>query len=170
MEDILGLFLVQQEEEGMALAGASDVLDLQRLDERRFVASYHCKGFVRTESGAVREHDRFGVGIRLPESYLRLANPAEILTWLGPEEIWHPNISPPFVCVGDIAPGTPLVDLLHRCFELITYQNVTMREDDALNGAACAWARQHSDLFPLDLRPIKRRTHAVDPPPTEVRP
>jgi hypothetical protein len=32
-----------------------------------------------------------------------------------------------------------------------------MREDDALNKAACAWAREHQDRFPVDRRPLRRR-------------
>jgi hypothetical protein len=32
-----------------------------------------------------------------------------------------------------------------------------MREEDALNSAACQWARQHPDRFPVDGRPQKRR-------------
>jgi hypothetical protein len=116
----------------------------------------------------VREHDRFAVGIRFPESYLRGTNLGEILTWLGPREVWHPNIRPPYVCVGRIDRGTPLVDLLHRCFELITFENVTMREDDALNPDACAWARRHRQRFPIDPRPIKWRSAQPVPRGAEV--
>jgi hypothetical protein len=36
-------------------------------------------------------------------------------------------------------------------------EKVTMREDDALNRAACQWARQHPERFPVDRRPLKRR-------------
>jgi hypothetical protein len=60
-----------------------------------------------------------------------------------------------------------LVDLLFQCFEVITYQKVTMREDDALNHAACAWAREHQQRFPIDRRPLKWRRPeqvAIAPP------
>jgi hypothetical protein len=34
---------------------------------------------------------------------------------------------------------------------------MTPREDDALNRAACQWARSNMHLFPIDSRPLKRR-------------
>lgn len=157
MDEIVNLFRKTQYDEGMQLAAESDLLELQSLDDRRYIAVFSCTGLVRDASGNVRKHDQFGVGIQFPDNYLRLANPGEILTWLGPKEIWHPNIRAPLICLGNIVPGTPLVDLLHRCFEVITFENVTMSENDALNAPACAWARRHRDLFPIDTLPIKRR-------------
>jgi hypothetical protein len=157
MDNILKLFLEGQQGEGLALAAQSDLLELVVVDPQHYIATFRCRGLVRNALGEVREHDRFSVGIWLPESYQRVVNPAEILTWIEPRGVWHPNIRPPLVCLGKIAPGTPLVDLLHRCFELISFQNVTMREDDALNPPACAWARRNRELFPVDSRPIKRR-------------
>jgi hypothetical protein len=73
--------------------------------------------------------------------------------------VFHPNISDkaPFICVGKLAPNTPLVDILYQCFEIITYNKVTMREDDALNTEACVWARENQHRFPIDRRPLKRR-------------
>jgi hypothetical protein len=59
--------------------------------------------------------------------------------------------------VGRLVPGTSLVDLLYQVHEIVTYQKVTMREDDALNPAACGWARTHQHLFPIDRRPLRRR-------------
>jgi hypothetical protein len=163
VHEILKLFLETQRREAMQLAAASDLLEVTAIDPQRYFATFRCRGLVQNARGEVREHDRFSVGIWLPESYLRVANPAEILTWLEPKTVWHPNIRSPFVCLGKIAPGTPLVDLLHRCFELISFQNVTMREDDALNQPACAWARRNRERFPVDSRPIKRQAAEAAP-------
>jgi hypothetical protein len=153
-------FLEQQYSQGMELARSSDLLDLAPLDgtpPRAYVAAFHCKGLVEAASGQVVEADHFEVGIHFPSDYLRVVHPPRLLTWLGPPNVFHPNIGPPFVCVGRLAPGTSLVDLLHQIFEIITYQKVTMREDDALNLLACSWARDHQGRFPVDPRPLKRR-------------
>jgi len=163
VDNILKLFLETQQREAMQLAAESDLLGLVVVDSQHYVATFRCRGLVRDARGQVREHDGFTLGIWLPESYLRVVNPAEILTWLEPSEVWHPNIRPPFVCLGKIAPGTPLVDLLHRCFELIGFENVGMREDDALNQPACAWARRNRERFPVDRRPIKRAAAEAAP-------
>ena len=155
-------FLERQHEEGLALSAASDLLDLE-VDAAdppaRYLARLHCTGLVRSVTGEIETASHFMVGITLPSDYLRRGHSGEVLTWLGPRNVFHPNIigMPPVICAGPIAPGTPLVDLLHRVFEIVTYQRLTMREDDALNHAACVWARQHQDRFPVDARPLKRR-------------
>jgi hypothetical protein len=152
-------FLERQREEGMALAAASELVDLRPLDSApsaAYLARFNCTGLV-SHNGKILEHDDFLVGIRFPDSYLRQFDTARVLTWCAPHEIWHPNIRTPFVCVGDMQPGTPLVDLLFQIHEIITYHNVEMREHRALNHDACAWARNHTHRFPVDRRPLKRR-------------
>lgn len=162
-DPVFTAFLHRQLEEGMALASESDLLALAPLDEPphdRYVAEFRCRGLVRGADTEVVEADRFAVGIWFPARYLRYASPWEVLTWLGPRNVFHPNISDlvPAICVGRLVPGTPLVDLLYQCFEIITWKKVTMREDDALNHTACVWARDNQSRFPIDPRPLKRRS------------
>ncbi len=166
MQDrIFTSFLERQQEEGRALARASDLVELTGLDGAQgqlYEARFRCKGLVRSRGGEVREGDDFGVGIWFPSDYLRRADPFKVLTWLGPHDVFHPNIRAPFICVGRLTPGTPLVDLLYQCFEIISYRKVTMREDDALNHAACVWARENQQRFPIDRRALKRRALALE--------
>jgi len=161
---ILNAFLTRQREEGLALAAQSDLLSLQPIDgaSDRYVAEFRCTGLVERAPGHVEEASLFHVGVWFPSTYLRQADPFRVLTWLGPRQIWHPNISAtlPVICVGRLAPGTGIVDLLYQVFEIVTWNKVTMREDDALNHRACQWARQHPERFPVDRRPLKRRAAA----------
>jgi hypothetical protein len=159
---ILDSFLRRQYEEGKRLAAESDLLRLIPVGSEpydRFVAEYRCTGLVRQANGEISEANRFAVGVWFPGDYIRRADPFQVLTWLFPRHAWHPNIGDkaPVICVGRIAPGTPLIDILYQVFEIITFNKVTMREDDALNLAACAWARQNTHRFPIDHRPLKRR-------------
>jgi ubiquitin-protein ligase len=168
-DPVLSGFLKKQFEEGMALAAESDILELEPLSlgsRRRgdppnaFLASLRCKGLVLAgEPDQVEEGDLFEVRIQFPEDYLRHVIPMLVLTLVFPMNVWHPNVSlyGPFICAGRIAPGTALVDLIYQTFEILTYQKVTMREDDALNPAACSWARKNQHRFPIDPRPLKRR-------------
>jgi len=156
-------FLAQQYEEGMELAAASDLLRLAPLDgtpPERYLAEFSCTGLVRAPGGPVEEASLFLIGFWFPADYLRRAEPWQVVSWLGPWHVFHPNISntAPAICVGRVVPGTPLVDLLYQCFEIITYRKVTMREDDALNREACSWARDHQHRFPVDARALKRRS------------
>lgn len=170
VDPIFDHFLRTQHEEGHRLAEASDLLELMPLDDQRFIATFSCRGLVRDANGEVREHDRFAVGIRFAEQHLRHVEIGEALTWLAPREIFHPNVKPPFICVGPIAAGTGLVELIYRCFEVITLQNLSMDERNALDREACSWARRHRDRFPVDDRPLKRRVAPVDAASFTVQP
>jgi hypothetical protein len=155
-------FLRRQLEEGSALARDSDLLHLIPRPEdppQSYVARYCCTGLVRNDRNEVIEARDFAVGVWFPQDYLRRAEPFQVLTWLGPRNVFHPNISDraPVICIGRLTPGTGLVDILYQVFEIITYNKLTMREDDALNPDACVWARGNQDRFPVDDRPLKRR-------------
>lgn len=161
-DPILSAFLSRQLDEGMALAAASDRLELHvgRGDPPdRFLARFRCRGLVRTRTGEIVEHDDWQVGIWFPPEYLTgPVEPFEVVSWLWPVTVFHPNIRAPFICVGRVNPGTPLVDLLYQIYEIVSYQRVTPREDDALDLKACVWAREQRALgrFPIDPRPLKR--------------
>jgi len=163
MTDVIyEVFLRKQLEEGMALAEASDILNLTPLPDSdppcRFIAHFDgCRGLVRDERGEIVEFDKFRMGIWLPPDYLKRVSIPQVLTYLGPHsDPWHPNLRPPFACM-DIVPGTSLVDLLYNCFELWNWSLFSTR-DDGLNPAASQWARkQERSRFPIDRRPLKRR-------------
>lgn len=164
-DPILRAFLGRQAEEGRALARASDILDLDCLPTgQHFVARYLCRGLVREQGGLVREANCFHVGFFLGADYLRSVNPFEVLTLFGPPNTFHPNVAfgAPFICLGRIAPGMPLVDLIYQTYEILAWQRLTPREDDALNKEACRWARANHGRFPIDPRPLKRRTLALE--------
>jgi hypothetical protein len=155
-------FLASQAEDAQALDRASDLLAICPVGPSpsdRYILDYRCTGLVRDPAGQIVEASHFLVGVRFPADYLRVASTFNVLTWLGPPTTWHPNISNefPVICVGHLEPGTGLVDLAYQIHAVITWQKVTMDESNALNRAACQWARGHRDRFPVDRRPLKRR-------------
>lgn len=155
-------FLERQLEEGLALAAASDRLELLPAMGRapdRYLARFRCRGIVRAPNGDFVEADDWRVGIWFPPDYLiGPIEPFEVVTWLAPNNVYHPNIRPPFICPGRLVIGTPLVDVLYQCYEVISYQRFNPREDNCLNIKACVWAREESGRgrFPVDRRPLKR--------------
>lgn len=159
MDKIFEAFLRRQQEQGEALAKDSDRFRLHigpGAPPQSYIVVFHCQGLVRSAQSEVTVAEEFAVGINFPSDYLRRADAAQVLTWLAPAEIFHPNIRAPFICVGRLAPGTALVDIIYQVFEIITWNKVTMREDDALNHDACVWARNNQQQFPVDTRPLKR--------------
>jgi len=161
-DKILESFLEAQNREGLELAGESDLLELYPQGSRPFrcwIARFHCKGLVLSNQGKVSEADDFAVAIYFPDDYLRRAHTAEVLTWLTPGNVFHPNVARdlPLICIGRMSPGMGLVDILYQVYEIITYRKITMNERNSLNKPACRWARQNTDLFPIDERPLKRQ-------------
>jgi hypothetical protein len=90
-----------------------------------------------------------------------VARPAEVVTWLAPLNVHHPNVLGPMVCIGTIDPGTGVVDLAFRLYDLVRYE--LWASHDALNPDAAQFARNNVDRFPLDRRPLKRRPPAPRP-------
>jgi hypothetical protein len=163
-DPILQRFLRWNLENATQFVAESDIVQIEPLPAPpgfapdRFIAEFRCKGFVRDGSG-VRVADRFSVGVWFAPDYLVAPpNVARMLTLLTPR-IWHPNVAEmvPVVCIANITPGMPLVDLCFALYELFSWQR--MSTHDPLNPAAAQWARDPANraLYPVDNRPLKRR-------------
>lgn len=159
-DKILQGFLDSQYQQGVALAADSDILKLMPMagpGSDRYIAEFNCRGLIQNAEGEIVEFNRFAVGIWFPEDYLRRVDLSVVVSYLGPApRPWHPNIRPPFLCL-HITPGTPLVTILHSCYELFTW-SLKNTGDEGLNHAASQWARQQDpSWFPIDRRPLRRR-------------
>ena len=63
--------------------------------------------------------------------------------------VFHPNIDPQKICIGDHwNAGQSLVELIVRIAEMITFQSYNVKSP--LNGKAAAWAEQHESELPLE--------------------
>ena len=160
-DKVFSSFLGQQLTRGRALAAKSDILRLLPAPgslPQQYVAEFRCKGVVRQADGRLGERGLFIVGIFFPNDYLRRAATPEVLTWLGPTNVFHPDIAGPrgLICIGRLEPGTGLVDILYQVFEIIVYRKFNPREYDCLSPDACTWVRNNQSRFPTDPRPLKR--------------
>ena len=164
-DQVFRAWLRHQYEAGMEFSALSDVVDLAPIDgdpPYKYIVQLKCRGLAETDRG-VEVIDRHLIGVRFPNDYLRVScEPGRLLTWLEPANEFHPNIRPPFCCIGHIAPGMSLVSLMQQLSSMVTWQRFTPREDDALNGAACVWARQNIDALPVDRRRTMIRTEPND--------
>ena len=166
MDKVFDAWLDECIADAMALADDSDLLDLEVLDRQHFLGRFRCRGLVGQPDVEVRGWERFDLGFWLADDYLRCVSSLDVVTIMAPMGVFHPNAAGPRCCIGPIAPGTPLVDLLHRAYEVISWQEVAPNEFDALNPVACAWARHNRHRFPVDDRPLKRRR--AGPPPSAL--
>jgi len=168
LDRIFESFLERQHAEAMALAGSSDriaVLPEHVTPPRNYVVHFDCRTMVHA-SGEVQPSTGCNVLFRFPPDYLRVVrDPGSIVALLSPDNLYHPNVAPPFMCIGKIAPGTSLCELIYQVYEVLTFAKVTPNEGDSLNRDACAWARRNMQRFPLDARPLRRRVAEFDVSP-----
>lgn len=109
----------------------------------RYQLEYRIRGLRQTadELSFVKSHM---VEIALPLSYPRMAPQCRMLT-----PIFHPNIAPHAICIGDHwSPGEPLWSIIARIGEMISYQSYNTKSP--LNGEAARWVDEHLDELPLD--------------------
>jgi ubiquitin-protein ligase len=89
------------------------------------------------------------VQIKLTSDYPRMSPACKMLT-----PIFHPNIEPATICVGDHwTAGERLVDLVVRIGEMIAYQAYNIKSP--LDGEAAMWADLHLKELPVDDRNLR---------------
>jgi ubiquitin-protein ligase len=89
------------------------------------------------------------VEIQLTADYPRMSPQCKMLT-----PVYHPNIDPSHICVGDHwAAGERLVDLIVRIGEMLAYQAYNIRSP--LDAHAAMWADLNAEKLPTDPRTIR---------------
>jgi hypothetical protein len=82
--------------------------------------------------------------VTMPRGYPRDAPLFRMLT-----PVFHPNIAPHAVCIGDDwTAGEPLDLLIQRVGEILAYQSYNIKSP--LNGRAAQWVEEHPDQIPVD--------------------
>jgi ubiquitin-protein ligase len=82
--------------------------------------------------------------VTMPRGYPRDAPLFRMLT-----PVFHPNIAPHAVCIGDNwTAGEPLEHLIQRVGEILAYQSYNTKSP--LNGRAAQWVDEHRDRLPVD--------------------
>ena len=111
---------------------------------------YHVRGLERgrrPDKPVSRETHR--VEIQLTSEYPRQAPKCRMLT-----PVFHPNIDPATICVGDHwAAGERLVDLAVRIGEMLAYQAYNIKSP--LDAEAAMWADLNQDKLPVDPRDLR---------------
>ena len=160
-DPVFNAWLAAQHAAVHELADASDVVTVIAMPDgsttsRHFLVQFACPGMYQDAVGEIAVGDEWAVGIHFPGDYLRRCEAPAVVTWLEPHNAFHPQIRPPFVCLGHLTAGTELVAILEQLYAIITWRKQTLVESDALNPVACSWARNHSDRYPLGCPPLRR--------------
>ena len=114
----------------------------------RYRLEYRVRGLVVQDERVVPK-DTHLVEVFLTLAYPRQGPQCRMLT-----PIFHPNIAPHAICIGDHwSAGESLPNLVYRIGELITFQSYNLKSP--LNKEAARWADEHLARLPIqkvDLR------------------
>jgi ubiquitin-protein ligase len=113
---------------------------------------YAINGLERGKDDKPVPRDRHRVEIRLTADYPRVAPVCRMLT-----PVFHPNIDPATICVGDHwTAGERLASLVVRIGEMIAFQAYNIQSP--LDAEAAMWADLNAEKLPIDSRNL----HPVD--------
>ncbi len=130
------------------------VLETEGEPPERYKVEYRLKGLV-VQDGKVVPKASHLAEIYLPLGYPRQAPQCRMLS-----PIYHPNIAPHAICIGDHwSAGESLAALIARIGELITFQSYNVKSP--LNGEAARWAEQNVDRLPLQQADLSVNVEAA---------
>lgn len=136
-----------------AFAG-QDVIEVSPLagePPEAYRVTYRIHSLDRGPGGKPVPRDVHEAEIQLTSEYPRVSPKCKLLT-----PIFHPNIDPATICIGDHwTAGERLADLIVRIGEMLAYQAYNIQSP--LDAEAAMWADLHGNDFPTDprnLRPV----------------
>ncbi len=99
---------------------------------------------LRERNGDVTYHHEHKLEVTLPHGYPRDAPVCRMLT-----PVFHPNIAPHAVCIGDDWSAAESLDLMvQRVGEMLAFQSYNTQSP--LNGAAAQWVDENLERLPVD--------------------
>lgn len=114
----------------------------------RYFIDFHVQGMLPDGEDSFKTGEVHRAEIYLPLDYPRRPPVCRMLT-----PVFHPNIDPQKICIGDHwSAGQTLPLLISRIAEMITYQSYNVKSP--LNAKAAAWAEQNLSALPLDKRDL----------------
>jgi ubiquitin-protein ligase len=114
----------------------------------KYVLEYNVAGLVPAGEENCVHGNKHQVEVSLSLDYPRRPPLCRMLT-----PVFHPNIDPQKICIGDHwSAGQTLPQLAIRIAEMISYQSYNVKSP--LNAVAAAWAEQHMSELPLEKRDL----------------
>lgn len=150
-------------EQVLAEYGAHELIGIVSTEgtpPEKYVIEYRITGLVPDGESSFKRGLTHRAEVFLPLDYPRRPPFCRMLT-----PVFHPNISPQKICIGDHwSAGQRLCELIRRIGEMILYQSYNVQSP--LNGQAARWAEMNLQDLPLehlDLSVARRTPLASDP-------
>ncbi len=110
----------------------------------KYTFEFHLPSLVPAAGDAFDQGSVHRAEVFLPLDYPRRPPFCRMIT-----PVWHPNIDPQKICLGDHwSAGQSLAHLVIRIGEMLCYQSYNVKSP--LNAKAAAWAEQNVTSLPLE--------------------
>ncbi|MDR0609958.1 MAG: hypothetical protein LBG58_07610 [Planctomycetaceae bacterium] len=120
------------------------VLEMRGTPPDYYQIEYNIRGIESVRGRNINYRNNHKIELQLTSEYPQQQPKCTMLT-----PIFHPNISPNRICIGDHwTAGEKLVDLILRIGEIIVYQSYNIKSP--LDGEAARWVDENEDLLPTD--------------------
>jgi len=114
----------------------------------RYQIEFKVRSLTETAAGQIAERLEHLAEVYLTLGYPRQAPQCRMLT-----PVFHPNIAPHAICIGDHwAAGESLLNLIVRIGEMLAYQSYNTQSP--LNGSAARWVDENVAHVPTDPRDL----------------
>jgi hypothetical protein len=177
MDEILKRFLAGSLTQASILQSESDILSIIPAPSSDpptiYLLLFEGLRYLRFGRSGIVEiaSDFIPVEVRFPSDYLRTTDQHlylklatildAVMLHIPNPDLFHPNYDPisGSLCLGaDFRAGTPLNSIIHHIYQIITYQNFSTDERNALDPIACEYLRNHPEvLSQLKNKPLRRR-------------
>jgi ubiquitin-protein ligase len=142
----------EQLREGLREHPAISIRGVSGSPPERYQIEFKLRSLAESAEGEVRERCQHVAEIFLTLAYPRQAPQCRMLT-----PVFHPNIAPHAICIGDHwAAGESLLQLIVRIGEMLAYQSYNTKSP--LNGAAARWVDENQGQVPTDARDLTPQT------------
>lgn len=139
------------------------VIQAQGDPPERYQFEYRVRS-LRKVNDELQPVDTHLVEVHLPLNYPRTPPQCRMLS-----PVFHPNIAPHAICVGDHwSAGESLQSIIIRIGEMLAYQSYNVKSP--LNGEAARWVEQHKDQVPLDPVSMLAKEPEATPSPSSSAP
>jgi len=120
------------------------LLQAEGVPPDRYIFAFLVRGLVPTGEDSFAPGEEHKAEFFLPLDYPRRPPVCRMIT-----PVFHPNIDPQKVCIGDHwSAGQSLADLVLRVAEMVAFQSYNCKSP--LNAKAAAWAEQNAAQLPLE--------------------
>ena len=134
----------EQIREGLRDHPAIAIRGVEGSPPERYQIEFKVRSVSEAVDGSIRERQEHVAEFFLTLSYPRLAPQCRMLT-----PVFHPNIAPHAVCIGDHwAAGESLLQLIVRVGEMLAFQSYNVKSP--LNGRAARWVEENLHRLPID--------------------